>query len=520
MSRVSSTYKPKQAVVSVPKPDSVNMERFPAFAKSPKTMILQCMMTGTLGNTFYASEQDNQKEAVDLIVLGVSKYPDFMAKAAVYARNKGFMRSLPIMALAYLMAASNRFDDYLDRIVLTPNDLRDFMVVFGSLRKGQGGRHFKRVVGEWLSTKLTPYWIIKYGSEGKEGYSLKDMLITIHPHGVNPGLAQYIIKDTLPEDPQIRSFEYFKKSSSEEEALKWAKEGRLPFEVISSFAGAWPKIWESIALNAPIQNTMKNLVTLHKHGVLDKFRQQIFDRMTDGDSISYAKLLPYQVWRAFEKCRDENLPQWVTDMLRVMFDKSVANVKVLPGKTLVAIDTSGSMRSHPVQDAAMLGLTVARATDADMITFDTSVKVRQVSKIDSILTQVERMIREFSGGGTATSVVADYMMKRADLKDKNRVVYDVVWVFTDAQQNTYGGSEGLYDFIQRLTQFRKQFNPKCKFIEVNISNYMKSGDLAPEGGLNWLCVGSSVKIIDTITMAIESGESMVDEVEGYSDVPF
>src|SRR5258708_17740674 len=83
----------------VPATDAINHEQAPAYAFSPQHQLAQYAATGCLNATFYASG----KEQLDQIVaLCDVVEPEFMAKTALYCREKGFMKDLPALLCAAL----------------------------------------------------------------------------------------------------------------------------------------------------------------------------------------------------------------------------------------------------------------------------------------------------------------------------------------------------------------------------------------------------------------------------------
>ena len=72
--------------------DETNHEGFPTFTQPDKEQYLQVLLTNTLSGTFYVKEKELLKGALDLHKHFAQTDPQFMAKAIVYARNKGMMR--------------------------------------------------------------------------------------------------------------------------------------------------------------------------------------------------------------------------------------------------------------------------------------------------------------------------------------------------------------------------------------------------------------------------------------------
>jgi len=85
----------------VPKADAINGAGGIAYQMSDKHALAQYVSTGTFNATYYATEQDHLATILDLC----SKVPtDFIAKAAVYSRNRAYMKDMPAFLCAYLAA--------------------------------------------------------------------------------------------------------------------------------------------------------------------------------------------------------------------------------------------------------------------------------------------------------------------------------------------------------------------------------------------------------------------------------
>src|SRR5437773_4037754 len=78
----------------IPAADAINEELAPAYAFSPKHKLAQYAATGCLNATFYASDKDQLDKVTALC--GVIE-PEFVAKTAVYCREKGLMKDMPAL---------------------------------------------------------------------------------------------------------------------------------------------------------------------------------------------------------------------------------------------------------------------------------------------------------------------------------------------------------------------------------------------------------------------------------------
>src|SRR5437588_6185506 len=83
----------------VPAADARNEERAPAYALTPKQALAQYAATGCLSATFYANAGEQLAKVLELCE---RVEPSFVAKTAVYARERGLMKDMPALLVAVL----------------------------------------------------------------------------------------------------------------------------------------------------------------------------------------------------------------------------------------------------------------------------------------------------------------------------------------------------------------------------------------------------------------------------------
>lgn len=94
----------------IPKTDARHAEHAPAYARSPEQALAQFAATGCLNTTFYATAE----EQLDRVLAFSSRTaPEFVARAAIYCRERGFMKDMPALLL---VAVSRRDPRLMDRI--------------------------------------------------------------------------------------------------------------------------------------------------------------------------------------------------------------------------------------------------------------------------------------------------------------------------------------------------------------------------------------------------------------------
>src|SRR6059058_1293367 len=83
----------------IPATDAINEERAPAYALSPKHQLGQYAATGCLNTTFYATADQQLAKVLELCA---DIDAEFIAKTAVFCRERGFMKDMPALLCAVL----------------------------------------------------------------------------------------------------------------------------------------------------------------------------------------------------------------------------------------------------------------------------------------------------------------------------------------------------------------------------------------------------------------------------------
>ncbi|MDD5008388.1 MAG: TROVE domain-containing protein [Syntrophorhabdaceae bacterium] len=525
MSRATKVFKniPK---CPLEKADAVNRDGYPAFTRPVEEQILQTLLTNTFGNTFYATQKELIGESAQIHDAAFKADPEFYARALVYARDKGHMRTQPVYGLAKLAHEHGKlFPAVFDQVVRTPNDLADFMVMYKSLHGNHGGRVLKRVVGNWLAKNLSEYWVIKYGSENHDGYSLRDLVQLSHPNVKDQPLFDYIMRSEYTDGKvgrvwnstkpiaeggerapyrnelrdvsslkQIGMFEAFKRAETDEQKVMLIKEGRLPHEVVTGLIGDSKPCWDALVANMPIFALMRNLATLERHGVLEQNRKLIEGKLTSREVIEKSQILPFRFLDAFDKVSSG----WLKDALREALELSFVNIPDVDGDTTVAVDISGSMDGKFLKVAAIYGISLMKKAKLHgrLFQFDTRLDEVSVSMRDSTLTQAERFQAR---GGTNTALVMDALLHY-------KIKTDNVVLITDEQQNT-----GC-PFVCRLEEYRQKINRKLKCFVIDVSPYAGGALAHPDDKLTQFCYGWSDQILSYVSLSSRGWDTQVQAV--------
>ncbi len=419
----------------LPRANAVNEAGGRAYKLEPKHALAQVAATGTFGNAFYSTAETQLDEVLKLI----DEVDDnqYLAKLALYAREKAFMKDMPA---ALLVALSVRDTELMhrvfDRVVDNGRVLR---TVFQMIRSGQfknkagKGRvglssSVQRAFQRWLNTASVGKLLS--ASIGNDP-SLRDILRMARPTPKdNARRAMFgwltgkeVEKwapaggDDLP--VEVQSLIAYRNSESEEaQALIAGGLDNVRWDLLSD-AAKGPKVWAALARKMGPQALRMNLNTLLRHDVLatSAMVDYVADRIADESEIRRSKQFPYQYFAAYLNA-DDNVPQKIKTALHKAAEIACGNVPELPGPVVIGLDTSGSMscavignrgrgatsKMRCIDVAALFAAAILRRNpDSVVIPFDTSAYDAKIDPNDSILSIAERLAK-YGGGGTDCSL--------------------------------------------------------------------------------------------------------------------
>ena len=495
--------------------NSTTAHGLPAFVRPIEEQLLQALLCNTVQDTFYSDKKGMLDETKRVHEAALKHDLVFYASALAYARKRGLMRTQAVYGLANLAAhsaldpatarphgagPSSLFEQIFNDVILTPNDLADFHSMVRALKGGtDGGRRVKRVAGKWLTTRLGEYWAIKYGAEKKGAFALRDLFRIYHPRrkmAANIPLIAWLqgAKDANVEAlPQVSAFEALKRAKTSEEKVAAILAGRLPHEVATTFAGKDKEVWKAIVTQMPAFALLRNLATIERAGVMNDVRELIVAKFTDA-KLANARIFPFNFLKAIDHVRDAA----VKDSLRVGLETCLGGAETVPGKTLVALDISGSMQGIIRQAAIFAIATARRAPGSAMILFNESGYDFPVSRVDSVLTQAQGVP---CAGGTDHGVIVRWLEQK---KEK----FDNVIVVTDEQQQ-----QGT-PFVDEVSRWRgSKLGKGTKFFVANLAGYTAHGGLLKPGVDNFSVFGLNESSIQFLVRAAQGWGTFVDEVK-------
>lgn len=440
------------------KEDVRNLAGGKAYKESNEMQLASLLLTSFGDDKYYQKENEIYQQLERLI--GVCD-KEFVAKAIIYARKQFGMRTITHIAssmLAKYIGGNDWGKRFYDKVVNRVDDMTEIVACHLS-RKQKITNAMKKGFATALG-RFDDYQLAKYKGEGK-AVKLVDIVNMCHPvqTAKNNGAIEKLIKG------ELKSFD------------TWESELSAVGNDIEAKKAVWNKLLDEQKLGyfALLRN-LRNIIQLND----ETLKNKALNALLNEQSIKHSLVLPFRFSTAYDEMTkiDKDAMRAVSRACEI----ACSNVPKLEGKTLVALDVSGSMSNCRVSDIASLFTAVLlKSNDCDLITFADDSHYRMVNPDDSVMT-IKNAIKYASGGTNFESV-----FKVADKK------YDRVILLSDMQawvQNSWfcKSPKAAYE------RYKREFDaPNCKFYSIDLAGY---GTLQMPQQDVYCLAGFSEKIFD------------------------
>jgi 60 kDa SS-A/Ro ribonucleoprotein len=502
--------------------DAVNEAGGRAYRLSPRHALAQIAATGCFGNVYYAQAEDQLNQL--LALAGQVDDNVFLAKLALYSRERAFLKDMPA---ALLLILSKRDRDLFRRVFARVVDNgRVLRTLFQMVRSGRFGRKslsyaLQRAFQGWLNAASVG--TLLSASIGSDP-SLRDVLRLARPtppDNVRRALYGWLTgkpeakwapatADDLP--AEVRTLCAYRAAQTAEEQAAILAQARFRWDLLAD-AARGPLVWKQIARLMGAQALRMNLNTLLRHGVFaddPEMVQYVAERIADAEEIRRSRQFPYQYLAAALNAAD-TVPAAVRAALGAAAEIACGNVPELPGPVVIGLDVSGSMGSpvtgqrgrgatskmRCVDVAALFAAAILRRNpDSVVVPFDTQAYRADVTADMPILTLAARLA-QYGGGGTDCSL---------PLAEANRVYAGTPFAgCVLVSDNESWVREGRYGSTAVMTEWQT-------FV-VNQQRLREAGSTLPEPRL--VCIDVQAY---TTTQAPERDDIL--NVGGFNDAVF
>ncbi|MET7641934.1 TROVE domain-containing protein [Streptomyces sp. NPDC005438] len=432
--------------------------------KSELVLLALVNMTGE--HTFYESADDRDHRYRDLVRSVAVADPEWSARFLGWLRGEAQMRSAAVVGAAEavharLVAGEHGGNRRLVDVVCQRPDEPGELLAYWHARFGRAlPQPVKRGLADAVRRLYGERSLLKYDTCA-HAFRFGDVLELVHPapHPDKPWQGELFRHaldrrherpDPPPERLTVlrRRAELARVPLADRAALlrrpdapEVLRRAGMTWEAVAGWlqgpmdAAAWEAVLPSMGLMAQL----RNLRNLDEAGVSDEAAQRVVDRLRDPEEVRASRQFPYRFLSAY---RAAPSLRWADALERAMWS-ATANVPRLPGRTLVLVDTSGSMgrplsarsRVTHVDVGVLFGAALAhRGGEVDLVGFASGHFRHRVTPGGSLLRDVEAFRARVGEVGHGTETVSAL---RATYRGHDRVV-----ILSDMQAFAYPGHGG------------------------------------------------------------------------------
>ena len=489
-----------------------NYQGATAFSVDKRAELYSAVVTTSLSNTFYESGNDRMERIRALIG---QNDPSFVAQLAVYARNKMYMRSIPLVLaveLAKVKSGNGIVNKAVNGVVQRADEITELLAYYQlandrkeTKKLNKLSKQIQRGLAEAFN-RFDEYQFAKYNRDAE--IRLKDALFLVHPKAVNE--AQQVV---------------FNKIAKDELQVPYTWETELSMLGQNKFAGeqekqaAFRAKWEELILNGAMgyMALMRNLRNIIEAEVSREAMTKVCAVLSDKNAVMKSKQLPFRFLAAYRevKALNSGAVAMVLDALEQAVEQSAMNIRGFGKDTsvVIACDVSGSMQKAISAKSKilnydiglMLGMLLQSRCDyVQTGMFGDTWKIINVSR-KNILANVQEFYSREGEVGYSTN---GYLVVK-DLINRKKVV-DKIMMFTDCQLWNSAGNT-VQDNIASLWKQYRKIAPKAKLYLFDLAGYGTTPIDVRNDGV-YLIAGWSDKIFDVLS-ALEDGGHVLAEVE-------
>jgi hypothetical protein len=533
--------------VSKGKNQVVNHGNAPAYGLSPEWHLYTSVVTSMLSDKYYETSSGRLETLRDLIQ---KVDPLFVARLAIYARERMNLRSIPLVLaveLAKVHSGDSLIRKMTERIILRADEITELLAYYQMANDRKETKKLNRLSKQLQAglqhafNHFDEYQFAKYNRDTE--IELRDALFLVHPKAKND--EQQLIFDKIVENKLQTPYTW----ETELSAL-----GKNKFESEEAKNEALARKWEELIDSGKVgyMALLRNLRNILEADVSARHIQRVCEIISDKENVLRSKQLPFRFLAAYrelipvykEKNPLEDIVEIVTkdnsdsnDILLVyrvlspIFSdnetpiKNVLNaleyaVKVAAGniacfdestKVLIACDVSDSMQKTVSPKSKimnydiglMLGMLLkSRCKNAESGIFGDIWKIVDLPD-NSVLSNVDAFYGREGEVGYSTNghLVIEDLIFRGKTVDK-------IMIFTDCQ---LWDSTGMNTQMKDVWKKYKSIAPEAKLYLFDLAGYGQT-PLDITNNDVYLIAGWSDKIFDML-QAIDNGSDALKEIK-------
>lgn len=418
------------------------------FARTPRSELFLTAITEMAEDTYYETASQ-RRDRIRLLVGQVLTEKDGRAWLEAFLpwlRNTAQMRSAPVILLAEMAAVGAQNMRPLVAATLSradePGELLGYWLAFHGRSLPAG---LKRGIADAAVKLYTERNALKWDGNNK-AIRFGDVIDLTHPVPTTEQQSQ-LFKQLLdnrhnrPEFPNtnlpLLAADYSLQHLAVDErrsALPEAVRAGWSWERLAGWlpGGMDSEAWEAVIPNMGYMALLRNLRNFEEAGVSKYVLSGVSDKLSDPEEVTNSRQFPYRFLTAY--LANKSLTFGPT--LETALELSLSNVPKLDGRTLVLIDTSGSMdmslsersQATRTQVAALFGVALGKTGDVDVVLFATGSMPFKVNPAQSTL----RLLDEVSA---LNGAVGHSTRTHEAVRDNLRPDHKRIIVLTDEQSH-------------------------------------------------------------------------------------
>lgn len=458
---------------------TTNLAGGKAYKQDNEMKLVSLLLTSFGDDKYYRKNTETFKELEHLLDVCDK---EFSAKAIIFARKEFGMRTITHYAssiLAKYICGEDWAKDFFNSVVHRPDDMLE--IVACHLSRKQKITNAMKKGFAMAFARFDDYQLAKYKGEGKD-VKLVDLVNLVHPiqSEKNNGAIEKLVKG------ELKSFDTW-----ESELSKVGNDVEAKKEV-------WNNLLENNKLGyfALLRN-LRNIIQLKD----DTLKKKALNSLLNERAIRKSLVLPFRFSTAYDEMK--LVDGDAMTMVSRACDIACSNVPKLKGKTLIALDVSGSMSGRVSQIASVFASALLKSNDCDLITFATDSNYLFVNSNDSVLTIANNL--RFNGGGTNFNSIFE----------KANKAYDRIILLSDMQawvQNSWYcvSPKKAYE------SWKERFGvTNCTFYSLDLAGY---GTLQMPQNDVYCLAGFSEKVFDLMKLLEDDKDALLNTIKSIKFV--
>lgn len=467
-----------------------------AFQHSPMQELCDRVLTSYFGeDRFYESGSASNSKIDQLIAEVAAVDPEFVAKLAVLAREKFFLRSTP-QSIAVGLSRVHRGDslvskvvericqraDDMSNIVACAISTSDSLEQVKDVKSGMTRNAKKKIPNQikkglaMAFPKFDEYQLQKHPKS--LAVQPKDVFNLVHPAAKDEAQVEMWQRMKAGELKVAQTRETAMSEAGQKAAAEAGGDAAKKAELAKEFKAQG---FEELIMNRKMGYlaVLRNIVKFLEVGLSKEASEMAQSFLANEKACANSKVFPHQIYTAYMEVANRagsNDPfarkGWMKALNTALYN-SVKNVPKLKGNTAILVDRSGSM------DTRLSGHSIIRCSDISCvlgamaphycensitIPFGQTFEILDTSEVSTdILADAQKIVNARVGHSTNADAVIKHLLD-------NRIKVDNIQIFTDCQFNgsAWAGRAG---YKQYLAQYRATINPDVVVYEVNLAGY-------------------------------------------------